>query len=89
MNQGGPPVIDKTHKDIISRASALGADLNAKRDELLKRDRELIELATEIESLKSELSQIEQEGADAGLAVSDLHEAVREAEQAKAKRAKK
>lgn len=80
---------DNKHKDIISRASALGADLDTKRDELLKRDREMTELADEIETLKSGLSQIEQEGADAGLAVSDLHDAVRAHDQAKAKRAKK
>lgn len=64
-----------TLKYHAGKAKAVLDDLNAKRDEALKRDRELSELFADIDALKGQLAEVESAAADDGHSVADLHEA--------------
>lgn len=73
----------KTHKAIIAKASKLHADLEEKIEASLKADRQLAKLQDGIAAIRGEISEVESEAAEAGLAVSDLNEALDEMRKAK------
>lgn len=58
-----------------AKARKLNDDLNDKRDELLKRDRELRELADEIDGVNTKLAALNTEAAEAGHLIADVHAA--------------
>ena len=68
----------KSHKATIKKASALRTAIADKVVEASKLETDLISLNGDIEALRSQMSEVESEAADAGLAVSDLHDALDE-----------
>jgi hypothetical protein len=63
-------------ESIIEKGKSLSSEIDAKRDELLKRDRELRELAGEIEGLAGQMAGLETQAAELGMLVSEFRDAV-------------
>lgn len=65
------------HKALVTKASAARKAIDAEQAKAAKLQAQLDAVNEEIVNLSSELSEIEQDAADSGLSVADLHTAVK------------